>query len=566
MRNFIKNQYALFWTFLGMLILPNLFMFFTEPTGLLTRLVNIVLPLGCFWVLLTLNKKPGKMFWWLFLFIFFNAFEIVLLYLFGEGPIAVDMFLNVVTTNVTEVDELLSQIYPSVIFVVVVYVTGIILSIISIRNKKTLHWAFQRNQRLLGGGVTILGVIMLVINLFVDSRFVVQDDIFPVNVTYNLGLSVKRTIQSACYKTTSKGFVHHAVATRQDSIPEVYVLAIGETAKADNMSIYGYHRNTTPNLKSLSDSSQLIVFRDAISMSNTTHKSVPTLLSAIGSEMEFDSLYTQHGLISAFCEAGFATIYISNQRRNGSFIDYLGCEAEDVHFNKDDLPLTANVFDEELVKQLDERLREHQGHKMLVVLHCYGSHFDYRDRYPKQFARFQPTDYPSATSKQKEKLLNAYDNTILYTDHVISLVIKSLEKSGAPAVMLYTSDHGEDIYDDSRGRFLHASPNPTYYHLHVPYLVWASTQWRDNHSAQWENLMQHRDMPISTGMVTFHTMLDLAGLKTNLFQPNHALCNDKFKSSKRLYINDHNQLRSLDNCGLRSQDVEQFHKHRIQYP
>ena len=203
---------------------------------------------------------------------------------------------------------------------------------------------------------------------------------------------------------------------------------------------------------------------------------------------------------------------------------------------------------------------------MLVVLHCYGSHFDYRDRCPKQFARFQPTDYPSATAKQKEKLLNAYDNTILYTDHVISLVIKSLEKSGTPAVMLYTSDHGEDIYDDSRGRFLHASPNPTYYHLHVPYLVWASMQWRENHSSQWGNLMQHRDLPISTGMVTFHTMLDLAGLKTDLFQPGHALGNDKFKPSKRLYINDHNQLRALDNCGLRSQDVEQFHKYRLQYP
>ncbi|MBQ1722580.1 MAG: DUF1705 domain-containing protein, partial [Muribaculaceae bacterium] len=131
-----KNQRILFWTFLAMAILPNFIMFFTESTSVLTRIINILLPLGFYWYALTLNKKPGKMFWWLFIFMFIDAFQIVLLYLFGESPIAVDMFLNVVTTNVTEATELLANLLPAVIFVVIIYVTGIVLSIFSLFNKE----------------------------------------------------------------------------------------------------------------------------------------------------------------------------------------------------------------------------------------------------------------------------------------------------------------------------------------------------------------------------------------------------------------------------------------------
>ena len=98
----VKNQQFLFGLFLCMLILPNVFMVYTEPTPLLTRVVNVLLPLGAYWLCMSWFRKPGWAFWALFLFIFFDAFDIVLLHLFGEGPVAVDMFLNVATTNVTD--------------------------------------------------------------------------------------------------------------------------------------------------------------------------------------------------------------------------------------------------------------------------------------------------------------------------------------------------------------------------------------------------------------------------------------------------------------------------------
>ena len=568
MRNAQLKPAHCFWIFLVMLILPNVFMLFTESTGLLTRVVNLILPLGLYWMAMTLSSKPGKMFWCLFLFIFFNAFETVLLYLFGESPIAVDMFLNLVTSNATEADELLAQIYPSVIFVVVFYGFGIVLSIVALRKRLRLHESFRHNQRVLGALVTAVGLVLLVVNYFVDARFRMRNDIFPVNVCYNLGLSVQRFVQSERYPTTSAHFSHLATTERPDSIPEVYVLIIGETLRADNMSLYGYERNTTPQLKALADTTQsLAVFADVITMSNTTHKSVPLLLTATASQGDYDSLYTQRGAISAFREVGFDTYYISNQRRNHSFIDYLGCEAEHVSFLKDSLPLSANLYDDALLDEL-RRVLPAQGEgavdgSVLIVLHCYGSHFDYRDRYPKAYARFAPTDYPSATRTQRQQLVNAYDNTIAYADHIVAGVISALDRQGIPAVMMFTSDHGEDIFDDSRNRFLHASPQPTYYQLRVPLLIWASQLWRDRYPDKWQVVMSHRRQPVSTGMVTFHTLLDLAGVHSHVLRKQHALGSPQFTPMHRRYVNDHNELVSIDSCGLKRLDFEQFHAHGL---
>ncbi len=142
----------------------------------------------------------------------------------------------------------------------------------------------------------------------------------------------------------------------------------------------------------------------------------------------------------------------------------------------------------------------------------------------------------------------------------------TLDASGRRAVMLYTSDHGEDIFDDSRGRFLHASPIPTYYQLRVPFIAWATDSWRQAHPAQWQTLAGNSQKPISTNMVMYHTLLDMAGIRTRLLRPDLALSNAAFQPVQRLYVNDHNELRTLDNCGLKPLDIDQFNRYRLQFP
>lgn len=555
---------VLFWAFLIMLTLPNVVMFFTESTGVLTRIVQIILPLALYWIAMTFSNKPGRMFWWLFLFIFIDAFQIVLLYLFGESPIAVDMFLNVITTNPTEVDELLGNLIPAVSTVFIIYGGGIVVSIFSLKNKDVLTPEFIKRQRKYGFIALAPALALLGVNYLVDKKFAAEDDLFPVNGCYNLGLSVDRYIDGANYLETSRSFTFDAASERADSLPEVYVMVIGETVRACNMGIYGYERNTTPHLSSMGQ--ELAVCRDAVTMSNTTHKSVPLLLTAVGSE-KFDSLYTQRGIFTAMDEAGYRTSFYSNQRRNHSFIDYLGSEAQDVVFATDSIVMGQNLSDDVLLGLFDKRLKQYKGEKLFIVLHCYGSHFTYSDRYPAEGAYFTPDNIVSAKKEYRPNLINAYDNTIRYADNFLWQIASKLEALNVPAVMMFTSDHGEDIFDDSRNRFLHASPIPTYYQLRVPFVLWSSKAYMSQFPGKWENVRNHCDKPVSTNMIAFHTMLDLAGVKAKCFMPSLALGNDKYTAPKvRLYVNDHNEYRTMDNAGLKQLDIDQFKKNGLQYP
>ena len=143
----MENQEHLFYLFLFILIVPNMVLCFTEPLPFMAKVANVLLPFGCYYLLMTLSRNCGKMLWILFLFLFFGAFQIVLLYLFGQSIIAVDMFLNLVTTNSSEALELLDNLTPAIIAVIILYVPALILGMISIIRKRKLTVEFIRRER-----------------------------------------------------------------------------------------------------------------------------------------------------------------------------------------------------------------------------------------------------------------------------------------------------------------------------------------------------------------------------------------------------------------------------------
>ncbi len=556
------HQPCIYWLFVIMAILPNCLMFFTEATSMLTRIVQIVMPLGFYAWAFTWAKKPGKMFWWLFWFMFVDAFQIVLLKLYGGSPIAVDMFLNVLTTNPGEATELLSNLLVVVIFVIGFYGFGIAMSIVSLRTKNVLAAAFRKTQRRWSVPLLAIGLVLMIVNVFAERTFKVQNDIFPINGTYNMGLAIQRAIKQAGYQESSRDFSYHATATRPDSVPEIYVLVIGETSRADNWSLYGYNRDTNPGADTIAG---LVVYRDALTMSNTTHKSVPTLMSSAGSE-HYDSLYYRKGIISAFNEAGYKTAFYSNQQRNHSFIDAFGSEAQEVKFLKDSVSLMGNNYDDQLVDCVEQCLDRYDGGKLFIVVHMYGSHFNYKDRYPKNEAFFKPDNVISAENIYRRELINAYDNSIRNTYKVLSTIIGKVRSKNVSSAVVFTSDHGEDIFDDSRQRFLHASPQPTYFQLRVPLLVWTSQGFAQQHPDAVSQLKEHAAIPVSTNMVVFHTLLDLSGIDSPFKNLALSLASDSFVRHRRLYINDHNELMPLDSCGLHRLDKELFRKKNLAFP
>ena len=545
------------------LLLPNIALCFTERLSFWACGGNVLLPLALYMWFFSIARCPGKMVWWAFIFIFFAAFQLVLLYLFGTGVIAVDMFLNLVTTNAGEAMELLDNLAPAVVGVFVIYLPLLVLGIIHIRKKYQISAAFQHHVRKWVMEVGSVGLFFLLACYVVVDDYRMRNKLYPVNVCYNLYLAFERNAASENYREASKDFRFDARSEHSATAPEVYVMVVGETARAHNFSLYGYPRNTNPLL---SKTPGIKAFPNATTQSNTTHKSVPMLLSAASAE-DFERLFHEKGILAAFKEAGFHTVFISNQQPNHSFIDFLGEQADEHYFlkkdesSKKDAASEENHYDEDLLKKLDEILpladasssAHYHYRKLFVVLHSYGSHFNYQERYPRSFAYFKPDSRSEAKSENRRDLLNAYDNTIRYTDYILHGIVERLQKwEGVQAktdgvydqpisAMLYTSDHGENIFDDERCLFLHAAPKASDFELHVPFIIWTS----DGFSKQYPNILkalgENRSKQVQSSLSAFHTMLGIGGIQTRYRQDEYSVASGKYHPTKLLYLDDHDE-------------------------
>ena len=541
------------------LLLPNIALCYTECLAPWACGVNVLLPLSLYMLFFSVAKRPGKMIWWAFIFVFFAAFQLVLLYLFGTGVIAVDMFLNLVTTNPGEAMELLDNLAPAVVGVFVVYLPLLILGGVNIRRDSRLSVSFQQRVRHWAMQIGAIGLFCLLASYLVVDGYRMRNQLYPVNVCYNLYLAFERDAASENYREASRDFKFDARSEHSATAPEVYVMVVGETARAHNFSLYGYPRNTNPLL---SKTPGIKAFPNVTTQSNTTHKSVPMLLSAASAE-DFERLFHEKGILAAFKEAGFHTVFISNQLPNHSFIDFLGEQADEYYFLKKEDASQGNHYDEDLLQKLDEILPladasssahyHYRYRKLFVVLHSYGSHFNYQERYPRSFAYFKPDSKSEAKPENRRDLLNAYDNTIRYTDYILHGIIERLQKwegvqtktdgvyDQPTSAMLYTSDHGENIFDDERSLFLHAAPKASDYELHVPFIIWTSDGFSKQYPDILKALGENRSKQVQSSLSAFHTMLGIGGILTRYRLDEYSVASGKYHPTKLLYLDDHDE-------------------------
>ena len=541
------------------LLLPNIALCYTECLAPWACGVNVLLPLSLYMLFFSVAKRPGKMIWWAFIFVFFAAFQLVLLYLFGTGVIAVDMFLNLVTTNPGEAMELLDNLAPAVVGVFVVYLPLLILGGVNIRRDSRLSVSFQQRVRHWAMQIGAIGLFCLLASYLVVDDYRMRNQLYPVNVCYNLYLAFERNAASENYREASRDFKFDARSEHSATAPEVYVMVVGETARAHNFSLYGYPRNTNPLL---SKTPGIKAFPNVTTQSNTTHKSVPMLLSAASAE-DFERLFHEKGILAAFKEAGFHTVFISNQLPNHSFIDFLGEQADEHYFLKKEDASQGNHYDEDLLQKLDEILPladasssahyHYRYRKLFVVLHSYGSHFNYQERYPRSFAYFKPDSRSEAKSENRRDLLNAYDNTIRYTDYILHGIVERLQKwegvqtktdgvyDQPTSAMLYTSDHGENIFDDERSLFLHAAPKASDYEVHVPFIIWTSAGFSKQYPDILKALGENRSKQVQSSLSAFHTMLGIGGIQTRYRLDEYSVASGKYHPTKLLYLDDHDE-------------------------
>lgn len=551
------NHRQLYCLFVFVLMLVNTILLFTEKMSVTASLAFILLPLAIQMLLLAAVRRPGVMFLFLIPKIIIDAFQLVLLKLYGGSVIAVDMWLNLVTTNPTEAGELLWNIAPIMLFLICFYIPPIIFAIKSLKNKEAIASGFRRRALTCGSAMLVAGMLFLTIAKHSEHGFVVKYDLYPNNVIYNMNFAIEKLRKFRNYRNTSEDFRYNPVKsdTAKYGKREIYIFMLGETARAENWSLFGYERKTTPRVDTLQG---VIKFPDALTKSNTTHKSVPMTLTPAGGDGA-EMLYRCKSIVTLFKEAGFKTIYLTNHEYRQTFMEYYFKEADVAISVKDPV---KNSHDYQMLEPLQKEIRSSTSN-LFIIVHLYGSHFNYHQRYTREFAAYTPDIAVNISKKYKQELINSYDNSILSTDFMIDSVISMLRREDAASALLYASDHGEDLLDDKRNRFLHASPVPTAYQLQVPFIVWLSENYRESFPRKAAQLEANSTLAVSTTASIFPTMANLASISSEYVNEELALSSPEFKEVPRRYITDHDENVTLDKLMFTEYDYKEFEKRNI---
>jgi lipid A ethanolaminephosphotransferase len=290
----------------------------------------------------------------------------------------------------------------------------------------------------------------------------------------------------------------------------------GETARAENFSLGGYNRETNAELAKR----DVTYFRNTSSCGTATSVSLPCMFSNLTHKgYSHRAGLANENLLDVLGHAGVQTEWWDNNtgsKRVANRTTYISLSrANDPQYCTDN-----ECLDEGLVAPLDAWLTSIKSDAVLVM-HQLGSHGPaYYQRYPRGFARFRPECRTAELGKcSRDEIINTYDNSIVYTDHVLAAVIdalKSHEESVDPA-MLYMSDHGESLGE--RGLFLHGAPYilaPSQ-QTHVPFVLWQGNAFRSTLNRGC--LTKRADEPASHDNL-FHTALGLMAIETTVYRPN----------------------------------------------
>lgn len=295
------------------------------------------------------------------------------------------------------------------------------------------------------------------------------------------------------------------------------VLVVGESARAENFGILGYPRDTTPTLDK---EAGLIAFTDVHSCGTETAVSVPCMFSNMGRKnYDASKAKNEEGLLDVLKRAGIDVIWRDNQSGCKGTCDRV--TVQDVSNLKDPALCANSECRDEILLQGLQSFIDHLDKDTVLVLHQMGSHGpEYFKRYPKEYEHFTPVCESNALNNcSRESIVNGYDNTLVYTDHVLSSLIDVLRSNQdkVDTAMLYLSDHGESLGEYNL--FLHGTP----YMLapeqqkHVAMLAWFSDSYQKAYSVDTHCLQMSRDKPLSQDNL-FHSMLGLLEVKSSVYQ------------------------------------------------
>ena len=433
------------------------------------------------------------------------------------------MMRNVMRSDVHEARELLSwSLLPHLLLYAVLPL--LLLWRVRLVQRTWLRAGVMRLGAWLLGVVVLVGALLLVFQSFSslmrnhkEMRYLVT----PANMLWSTASVLAASAKGAAQPRQAIGLDATAgsrMAARTK--PLVLVLVVGETARAANWGLNGYHRQTTPELAQL----PVINFPQATACGTNTEVSLPCMFAPVG-RRDYDEAHIRgsESLLHVVARAGVGVHWRDNQSGCKGVCEGLP-QDEVVALNPAGLCSDGRCLDEGLLAGLDERLAKLKGSRgtQLMVLHQLGNHGpSYFRRYPRSFARFLPACEQDDLRKcSREEITAAYDNALLYTDHVLaSLMAKLQAASGSvDSAVIYVSDHGESLGENNL--YLHGLPYAVAPDLQkqVPMVAWFSTGAPASLGLDTPCLQRRAQKPVAHDHL-FHTLLALLDVKTALYEP-----------------------------------------------
>ena len=436
------------------------------------------------------------------------------------------MIQNILKTDTHEASELLSW---SMAGSVLLWSTPPLAFVwwVRIEHRPWLRSFLLRTAHMAGALVVAVLAVLLVsrdLTSMMRNQRELRYLITPGNYLYGLVGSLARGARDSKTPRAPVGTDAHLVRVAMaPQKPRVFVLVVGETVRAANFSLMGgYARATTPELAKL----DVLAFRNVTSCGTSTEVSVPCMFSQWGRE-DYDErrIRNSEGLLNVLARAGYAVKWLDNQSGCKGV-----CQGEGIEYQKMDPGSAADLcradecFDGILVRRLQSELANvHED--SVFVLHMMGNHGPaYYLRYPPEFRRFTPDCATSELRRcSREQVVNAYDNAVLYTDHVLAGIVGTL--ASAPALdtaMIYVSDHGESLGEN--GLYLHGLPYsiaPST-QTHVPMIAWLSPGFSAAEAVDRSCVRARANDDLSHDNL-FHSVLGLLDVQTSVYKAERDL-------------------------------------------
>lgn len=225
------------------------------------------------------------------------------------------------------------------------------------------------------------------------------------------------------------------------------VFIVGESLNFDHLGIAGYPRPTTPRLQKMMDKGEMLLYRNAVSLGTRTLSSVPYMLTGLQGIDPHGIVYSSPTIFNYAKAAGYTTALITAQDFQWRNVDQIFVD-QDLDFYRPGTDFSASVsvsegaddmkvLTEGITPYLESTLNDSQAAPMMLVAQMNGSHYPYNTHSPDYIKQFLPEEEPNS--------INAYDNTVLYSDLYLETLVNTVRQHDPDAWVFFSSDHGQDI-------------------------------------------------------------------------------------------------------------------------